>query len=683
MPSVAELSVGAAADAAPRARHFVTSLLVDQTPEAAEDAGLIVTELVTNAALHGTAPVLVRVSRLEGRVRVEVEDGGQSLPVIPVQSNDAMTGRGLRLVAALAQTWGVQRADSGRKTVWAELPQDRATVPAEEPAAIDVDAFLAGWHDDDPVEQTFRVRLGAVPTDLLLEAKAHIDNVVREARLAQAAADVADGAHEAVALDVETLAAVTRAFASARDQIKRQALAAAAGGHAETTLVLTQPASAADAGERYLAALDRADQYARSAQILTLEAPPVHKVFRRWYVQALVDQIRARAAGQTPPAPRTFLQVLAEQMSVVSGLQDAADRLELLQTVAADLTAASTVEQIAAVVIGKASEVLGALAGRVLLLDGDVLRSVVPDGTSDPTGLQYAVVPMDADLPGPRVVRTRRPLLLRNRAQLAEQFPGLADLYDSDRTLHAAPLIIGDHVLGVLSFTFATGGRLDPDTQARFVRALADALAQALERALALQQAHAANERLAYVADASVALSANLDVDATVATVGDLLVPRLADWCVVQVLQEGDLATVGITHADPDALRWAQRMSALSPVDLAAPAGPANVLRTGVSELYPDVSDELLARSAGSAELLAVLRQVGMVSAVVAPMVGRHGILGTLTLTYAESGRRYSSQDLPFVEDVARRAALALETAQLLRRQAALLAAITDGGAPG
>ena len=218
-------------------------------PDVVADAELVITELVTNAQLHGAGPIAVRASWVEPCVLVEVQDHGRHMPVLPVQSTDAMTGRGLALVAALSSAWGVRPVPDGPgKVVWAELGGTADTGAPE----LDVEALLASWHDEGPDEPTFTVRLGSVPTDLLLDAKRHIDNVVRELTL-ERVGSAADSLAPGFRALIET---VTSDFAVARTAIKRQAVEAAARGDDETDLVLTLPASAADAGERYLAALD-------------------------------------------------------------------------------------------------------------------------------------------------------------------------------------------------------------------------------------------------------------------------------------------------------------------------------------------------------------------------------------------------------------------------------------------
>jgi serine phosphatase RsbU (regulator of sigma subunit)/anti-sigma regulatory factor (Ser/Thr protein kinase) len=678
--TLGELRLGSEPDAVSRARRFAVKALDDQPEGLVDDAALVVTELLTNAVLHGEPPVTLRVRHLDDRIRVEVEDGGRNMPVTVRHSTEAMTGRGLPLVAALSASWGVDARQGGGKAVWAELTaESSAAQPKDVAPEVDLDSFLAAWPDDDEDAETrYTVRLGAVPTDLLLAAKAHIDNVVREFTLARAG----DGLHsdpEMTAHFGDLIETVTSGFADARAEIKRQAVEAAGRGDAHTELVLTLPLSAADAGEQYLLALDEADAYARAARLLTLATPAAHRVFRQWYVQSLVNQLRAQARNEEPPALRTFPQRLADEVEELAAYREASDRLQLLQKVTADLTNARTVEEIARVVVDSAHDYLGAIATRVYVLDGDMLVSIAAHGAGAGLDHQYPHVPVSADLPGGVVVRSGEPLLLRNIAQIVAQFPELADIYAGlpDRTLHVAPLIVGDHTLGVLSLTFPGGGQLGEQSQADFVASLADALAQALERATALDEAREANTRLSFLAEASLAVSGSLDYRETLSAVARLLVPRLADWCVIQVLEGDELINVGLAHHDPGRLEWAEQMSGRYPTDMSAPTGAPNVIRTGQSELYAEIPDELLVAAAVDDEHLELIRELGMRSALVVPLTGRLGTFGAVTLIYAESGRRYADSDIPFVEDVARRAALAVENAHAFREQSGRLADVT------
>ena len=668
---LAELLLIGALDVVPRARRLVDETLVDVPADVVDDVELVVTELVTNAALHGEQPITLRLRDVPAGTRVEVEDSGRSMPVVARSSTHAMTGRGLALVAILASSWGVEPVPGGGKVVWAQVgPSGRAEERAE--PELDLDALLASFGDQDE-QPTWTVRLGAVPTALLLSAKSHIDNVVREFTLARAGGAALPPPLAAL---IET---VTRDFADARGAIKRQAIAAADRGEHTTDLVLRLPASAADAGERYLAALDDADRYARAARLLTLETPPEHRVFRRWYVQALVDQLRAAAAGAVPPPGPTFVDALTEEVRTLAGLREGWERLRLLQRVTAELTGASTVEEIAATVVRNAGEFLGALSARVYVLgdDDEMLRSVAAHGGSQRWMQEYTELPLSADLPGPEVVRTGQPMVLRNLAEIAGRFPALADLYDSERSLHVAPLRVAEHRVGVLSLAFPPDPGLGEQARVEFVTALADALAQALERARALTRVAEANERLTFLSDAAVALTASLEYHETVDAVAHLLVPRLADWCVVQVVEHDELRTISTLHVDPDKTLWAERLSQKYPPQNDAPTGAANVLRTGRTEVYPELPRELVRQAAVDDEHLRRIDEVAMRSAMVVPLTGRIGTFGAITLIYAESERHYTQQDVPFVEDVARRAAMAIETARTFGEQSGRLADVT------
>jgi len=291
MTSERELSLDTDADAVTRARHFTDEALAGVPVAVVADTGLVVTELVTNALLHGRPPVTVRVSTHDAVVRVEVHDQEHRPPVPMGGSREAMTGRGLALVAALSSAWGIEE-DAEGKLVWAEIPMDGDGAGA---------AHVNGNAPETPqrVDPTYTIELGDVPTELLLEAKAHVDNLVRELVLGWSSQSDAQPAWLSTLVQ-----SVAHDFAGIRTQIKAQAFASAARDAATTHLVLRVPASAAAAGERYLAALDEAGNRARDTQLLTLDAPPEHSVFRHWYVEELAHQLHQLVAGEAPdPVP--------------------------------------------------------------------------------------------------------------------------------------------------------------------------------------------------------------------------------------------------------------------------------------------------------------------------------------------------------------------------------------------
>ena len=676
MPGLTELIVGSAMDAVPEARRFAADALADVSSDAVDNVQLLVSELVTNALFHGRPPVILRVIRLDRQVRLEVEDTGHALPMQVLSSGESMTGRGLSLVSSLSTGWGVQATPAGGKVVWAELPNDAHDFEGAAGSEMAIEDLLAYWASDEPEEPMFELRLGAAPTSLLLQAKSHIDNLVRELTLARAGETTTGVSLPAAMADLVTT--VISEFSEARAEIKRQALAAARRGEATTELTMKLPLSAADAGERYLTALDEADGYARAARLLTLAAPRSHQIFRRWYVQSLVDQLRAVAKGEEPVPPEPFTTALAGEVERLSRLEDTWAKLQLLQKLTADLTKATTPTQVAQTVVDNAFEFLGLETARVFLLaDDQILRSLAVRGGDPAFVPRFQEFRLDADLPGAESVRTGHSIVLRNVEEIRRRFPDLVRTHLAERSLHLAPLIIGERKLGLLSLSFPGGSDITGGTQVEFVGALADALAQALERTLAMERAMEANERLSFLADASVALSGTLDYQGTLDAVTSLLVPRLADWCILQLVDGELLTSVAIQHADPMKVQSARLAGQRHPTRMDAPAGTAVVARTGESVVFPTVPPRLLELVATDEKQLEVIRDVGMSSVMLVPLTGRSGVIGVLTLIYAESGRHYAKADVPFVEDVARRAALALETAGQFREQSGRLAIVT------
>jgi len=175
---------------------------------------------------------------------------------------------------------------------------------------------------------------------------------------------------------------------------------------------------------------------------------------------------------------------------------------------------------------------------------------------------------------------------------------------------------------------------------------------------------------LRFLAQASAELASLTDYQSTLDRIAHLAVPEFADWCMVDILSEqGRLERVAMAHSDP---RREQRGCELYQRFAADPeriagAGPMNVLRTGRSERVAEVSDELLDRAVAQSEYLAVLRSLGMHSYIGVPLTVRDRTLGVITFVTGESRRRYRSSDLALAEDLAQRAAVAIENAMLLR----------------
>jgi PAS domain S-box-containing protein len=179
-----------------------------------------------------------------------------------------------------------------------------------------------------------------------------------------------------------------------------------------------------------------------------------------------------------------------------------------------------------------------------------------------------------------------------------------------------------------------------------------------------------AAEKEKFLAQTSNALASSLDYEANLTTVSRLAVPHLADWCSIYV---GDprrgLRLLALAHADPAKARWAQELRTRFPFDPAAKRGIANVLRTGRSELFPDLVAEFATNPEWDPGQLQYIRTLGLTSMMVVPIVAQSRTLGVILLAASEAGRSYSPIDLALAEDVAARAALAMENARLFNAE--------------
>jgi PAS domain S-box-containing protein len=172
--------------------------------------------------------------------------------------------------------------------------------------------------------------------------------------------------------------------------------------------------------------------------------------------------------------------------------------------------------------------------------------------------------------------------------------------------------------------------------------------------------------RMEFLARASQVLASSLDYQETLRNVAGLAVPQIADWCGVDLFNdEGEREQVAVAHIDPAKLEMAERLRAFEPEQLDPEQGLGLVRRTGEAALYDDIPDELLVEAAVDEEHLALLRAVGMRAVLIVPMVGRARTIGALTLVSAESGRTFDHGDVEFAEQIAARAALAVENARL------------------
>lgn len=171
-----------------------------------------------------------------------------------------------------------------------------------------------------------------------------------------------------------------------------------------------------------------------------------------------------------------------------------------------------------------------------------------------------------------------------------------------------------------------------------------------------------------FLSEASGILASSLDYETTLARVADLTIPVLADWATVDIAGEaGTVRQVAVAHADPATIALACELRERYPRDPSTSGGVAGVLRSGQPETHWEISDAMLEAAAVDDRHLTLLRGLGLRSLLVVPLVARGRTLGALSIAYAGSDRRYTPADLALAEELAQRAALAVDHARLYR----------------
>ncbi len=185
-----------------------------------------------------------------------------------------------------------------------------------------------------------------------------------------------------------------------------------------------------------------------------------------------------------------------------------------------------------------------------------------------------------------------------------------------------------------------------------------------------------------FLLEASKELASSLDYEATLRRVARLAVPALADWCVVDVVDtDGQLRRVDAVHADPELEMLARELHTRYPADPAEERGVHHVIRTGIPELVHEYAEHQLETVARDAEHLAILRRLKLRSSIIVPLKARGRTVGAVSLIAGDSGLRYSEADLPVVEELARRAAIAVDNARLFREREELIRSLERSNA--
>jgi len=233
------------------------------------------------------------------------------------------------------------------------------------------------------------------------------------------------------------------------------------------------------------------------------------------------------------------------------------------------------------------------------------------------------------------------------------------------RSFMSVPLTLRDGITGTITVYFRTLHKFSEDEIAR-ASALAKLTSSAITSSELYRDESRAKARSDFLADASSVLSSSLDVEETLRSVAKMAVPRIADWCAIDLLDDnGSLRRLTITHSDPVKVRIGEEIHEKFPQRMSPSQGIGQVLATGKPQLISHVADEHLQRGAVNDEHLKALREMGLSSLMIVPLIVRSESIGVMTLVCSESGRIFDELDLTLATTLANRSAVAVENAQL------------------
>ena len=348
------------------------------------------------------------------------------------------------------------------------------------------------------------------------------------------------------------------------------------------------------------------------------------------------------------------------------GIEWLRERLQHLQTLSAALAAARTEQQAIEATLNPGLDVFQADQAVIATLDerAGVFRIVAALGYPSRIENDWAVFPNTDGYPLSEAVRRQEPVIVHGPDELVRRYPKLAGTARSAALVCLPMGEVGGIALGY-------DQEVDLSTsEVEFMTAVARQCAEAMRRTALDAERGRRAQRLALLAEAGAVFARTLDYRATLAEVANLAVPRLADCCIVDVLEPTGLHQLAAVHVEPERVPQIARLEQAYPADADDEhSAVGEVLRTGTPTLVPISSDEILDRLTRNEDHRAAVERLGMRSLIIVPLVARGRTLGAITLILDISERRYDEQDLATAQGLADRAALAIDNARLYRAQ--------------
>lgn len=232
------------------------------------------------------------------------------------------------------------------------------------------------------------------------------------------------------------------------------------------------------------------------------------------------------------------------------------------------------------------------------------------------------------------------------------------------RAVAVIPIAVNDGRGATLSFYYRAPHRFGNEAL-EYACTVANLAGAAIANAELIRRQTDAAARFEVLARITSIFNSSLDFDRTAQSVADAVVPQLADWCALSLFENGQMRRIAVAHQDPAMIKVADEFGLKFPERLTAGSGALRVMQTGEAELHTGITDEVLAAAAQNAEHIDYLRKLDIRSVITVPLKLAGRTIGVLRLVSGGGRAALSKDDLQLAEEIAARAANALENARL------------------
>jgi serine phosphatase RsbU (regulator of sigma subunit) len=322
----------------------------------------------------------------------------------------------------------------------------------------------------------------------------------------------------------------------------------------------------------------------------------------------------------------------------------------------------------------------------VLSEDDDLIVAGAAGVPYDMLQQRFGRIPRSSSLPAAEVLRTGEPVVVASMEERRARYPELDDLAISyDPAFVVVPLKDADGTpFGSLGVGFVDEQQLD-DTDSGVLGYVAAQCALALDRARLASAAERDQDRLRFLDELSGTLSSTLELDAALSQLAGMTVPRIADWCVVRLVESSanPRPVVGAAHVDPDQVDRLRRLASRIPRDLSAwGGGLADALLAGRPLIRGARAAQMLRPLFDDGDSHEAMEAVGVEGLAVFPLRARGRLLGAVGFGN-RPGRSFSNDELGLAQSVAQRAAVIVDNARLFDEQSVVARALQDSLLPG